>query len=269
MREEMTCPVSVSRIQKPTEYRGRFPSLFLPILLAFPAVLFFIPFPSPSAQADPAREWHALYVQVRDGTISREDALRGFEALEPRLKDLSGEVSGPAPAGPLTFPLKGYDTACIGGKKGDGYKPGRYDFFDGNRHRGHPSHDLFIRDRDQDGLDDRTGRPVEVVSAAPGIVVSVNSGWEPSSPVRGGNYVWVYAPRQDRYYYYAHLNEIFAAVGRMIPAGEPLGTVGRTGVNAYPRRSPTHLHFTVFRSEAGDPKPVDPYAELVRAARRR
>ena len=163
----------------------------------------------------------------------------------------------------LCFPLEGYGPSAIGGKKGSGYKIQGYDFFDGDRHKGHPGHDIFIRDKDQDGLDDFTGKPVNVVSAASGVAVSVNPGWEVSSPVRGGNYVWIYEPGRSRYYYYAHLQKIFVKIGQRVARGERIGTVGRTGTNAHPRRSPTHLHLAVLESIDGYPRPVNPYYELI------
>ena len=76
--------------------------------------------------------------------------------------------------------------------------------------------------------------------------------------------IWIYEPIKSRYYYYAHLKEIFLKIGQIVSRGERIGTVGRTGKNAYPMRSPTHLHFTVHRSAEGCPMPVDPYRELVR-----
>ena len=163
----------------------------------------------------------------------------------------------------LSFPLKGYGPRAIGGKEGSGYQIQGYDFFDGNQHKGHPGHDIFIRDKNQDGLDDVTGRPVDVISVSSGMVVSVNLNWEPSSPIRGGNYIWIYEPIKSRYYYYAHLNEIFVNVGQIVSKGDRLGTVGRTGVKAYPKSSPTHLHFVVHQSIDGYPKPINPYLELV------
>jgi len=106
---------------------------------------------------------------------------------------------------------------------------------------------------------------VEVISASSGIVVSINLNWEPSSPIRGGNYIWIYEPIGSRYFYYAHLNEIFVTVGQIISKCDRLGTAGRTGVNAYPKRSPTHLHFTVHQSKDGYPEPINPYTELIKA----
>jgi len=215
------------------------------------------------AEGDPAQEWHLLYPKIRDRLIPKDEARAKFKELERALRNLylkTWDKKGE----PLAFPLKGYDATSIGGKRGSGYRPQGYDFFDGNQHKGHPGHDLFIRDKNQDGLDDVTGEPVVVISASTGIVVSVNIGWEPSSPVRGGNYLWIYEPVKSRYFYYAHLGEVFVKVGHVVSRGEPLGTVGRTGVNAYPKRSPTHLHFTVHQSRDGYPEPIDPYTELIK-----
>jgi murein DD-endopeptidase MepM/ murein hydrolase activator NlpD len=217
------------------------------------------------SQIDPASEWHLLYPKIRDRLISKGEAQERLKGLEISLKDFYSRKKDHGRDDRLCFPLKGYGPSAIGGKEGSGYQTLGYDFFDGNRHRGHPGHDIFIRDKNQDGLDDRTGRPVEVLAAAPGIVVSLNLNWEPSSSIRGGNYIWIFEPARNRYYYYAHLNEIFIKVGQVVSKGENLGTVGRTGLNAYPKRSPTHLHFTVHQSKDGDPKPINPFKELMQA----
>ncbi|MCJ7641760.1 MAG: M23 family metallopeptidase, partial [Desulfobacterales bacterium] len=59
--------------------------------------------------------------------------------------------------------------------------------------------------------------------------------------------------------------EIAVSVGQIVSRGDRLGKVGRTGLNAYPKRSPTHLHFSVHQSIDGYPKPIDPYSDLIRA----
>jgi hypothetical protein len=228
-------------------------------------LILFIPGSPLFSQNDPAAEWHLLYLEIRDSQISKEEALARLRALEPLLKDRYLKSWNRKSEDRLTFPLRGYGPTAIGGKDGSGYQPEGYDFFDGNRHKGHPGHDIFIRDKDQDSVDDSTGKPVEVVSISSGIVVSVNLNWESSSPIRGGNYIWIYDPIKSRYYYYAHLNEIFVSAGQIVSKGERLGTVGGTGVKAYPKRSPTHLHFVVHQSTDGYPKPINPYLELIRA----
>lgn len=238
------------------------PNLLLRILIVLTSIFFYATESLP-VEVDPAAQWHLLYTQIRDGLIPKQEARFQLKSLEPLLKDLYLEHSDQKEKRSFCFPLEGYGSTAIGGKKGSGYKIEGYDFFDGNRHKGHPGHDLFIRDRDQDGLDDGTGRPVNAISASSGIVVSVNSDWKPSSPIRGGNYVWIYEPGKSRYYYYAHLDQISVRIGQRVTRGEVIGTVGRTGKNAYPKRSPTHLHFAVHRSVDGYPKPINPYQELV------
>jgi murein DD-endopeptidase MepM/ murein hydrolase activator NlpD len=217
------------------------------------------------AENDPAFEWHLLYLKIRDSLISKTEAQIKLKELEPVLKDHYLKKWNGKSDDRFAFPLKGYGPRTIGGKGGSGYQIQGYDFFDGNQHKGHPGHDIFILDKNQDGLDDVTGRPVEVISVSSGMVVSVNLNWEPSSPIRGGNYIWVYEPIKSRYYYYAHLNEIYANVGQIVSKGDRLGTLGRTGVKAYPKSSPTHLHFVVHQSIDGYPKPINPYLELIRA----
>jgi murein DD-endopeptidase MepM/ murein hydrolase activator NlpD len=227
----------------------------------------FYPFICIQSQLNPASEWNLLYPKIRDGVISKEKAQEKLKELEILLKDFYLKTTNREQDDRLCFPLKRYGPSAIGGKEGSGYQTQGYDFFDGNQHKGHPGHDIFVRDTNQDSLDDITRKPAEVISASPGIVVSVNLNWEPSSPIRGGNYIWIYDPTKSRYYYYAHLNEILIKVGQVVSKGERLGTLGRTGVKAYPKNSPTHLHFTVHESRDGYPKPINPYLELIKAIR--
>jgi len=241
--------------------------LFLSTLLIV-TLASFCAFSPVLSQGDPAFEWHLLYLKIRDSQISREEALARLKALEPLLKDRYLKSWNRKSEDRLTFPLRGYGPTAIGGNGGSGYQPKGYDFFDGNRHKGHPGHDIFIRDKNQDSLDDGTGKPVEVSSVSSGMVVSLNLNWESSSPIRGGNYIWVFDPMKSRYYYYAHLNEIQVKVGDIVSRRDSLGTVGRTGIKAHPKSSPTHLHFVVHESIGGYPKPINPYQELVKAERK-
>jgi murein DD-endopeptidase MepM/ murein hydrolase activator NlpD len=241
------------------------PRILEPLLTALLVLALTINCPSRlSSQVDPAFEWHLLYHKIRDRLISKDEARAKLKELETMLKDFCLKNSDDKKDDHLVFPLAGYTPNAIGGKGGSGYQTQGYDFFDGNDHRGHPGHDIFIRDRNQDGLDDVTGKPVEVISASSGIVVSVNLNWEPSSPIRGGNCIWIYESIKSRYFYYAHLGKIFVVVGQVVSKGDRLGTVGRTGVNAYPTRSPTHLHFTVLQSMDGYPKPINLYSHILR-----
>lgn len=219
------------------------------------------------AQTGPAFEWHLLYMKIRDQIIPKEEGLIRLRELEALLGNSYSTAEKKNSSDEVLFPLNGYDLSSVGGNKGNGYRPHGYDFFDGNDHKGHPGHDIFIRDRNQDGMDDETGKPVTVVSVTSGIVVSTHQGWGPTSHLRGGNYIWTYEPMTRRYYYYAHMNKVLAAIGQIVSQGDPLGTVGRTGLNAYPERSPTHLHFVGHQSVDGVPVPIDPYKEWERRRR--
>lgn len=163
------------------------------------------------------------------------------------------------------FPLAGYDSRAIGGGRRHGYITGNYDFYKGNRHGGHPSFDIFIRDRNQDSLDDRSGTPVEVLSLTGGIVVALEREWQPGSRLLGGKYLWIYDPANELLVYYAHNGELSVGLGEIVGPGDVLASVGRSGYNAAKRRSPTHLHLTVLRVQDGRVAPLDVYQELKRA----
>jgi peptidoglycan LD-endopeptidase LytH len=212
--------------------------------------------------ADPLAELDRLEKSVRDQTIRKEEAQKRFPPLYKALKELCSKH-------PFTrrsswqFPVQGYGVKDIGT---GGFQPGTrsgsssikgYNFYDGNRHSGHPAYDIFISDRNQDSLDDRTHKPVQVLAPVDLLILSVERKWESNSKLRGGRYCWALDPLHDRIFYFAHLNEILAEAGAFCPAGSVIGTVGRTGKNASPRRSPTHLHFMVLEIKEANLLPFD------------
>jgi len=215
-----------------------------------------------SSTPSPCEEWNSLQQAVRDGTMGREDARGEIIRLDARLREA---YAGKSVRSPFHFPVKGYGPDSIGGERGSGFRPAGYNFYDGNRHGGHPAHDLFIRDNSGDGLDDVTGGPVEVVSMSDGVVIGVNPSWEHPSAIRGGIYLWVYDPADGLYYYYAHLALVFVAPGDRLKAGDTIALLGRTGKNAWPRRSPTHLHFMCLAFDKGRMTPRDSYRHLLEA----
>jgi hypothetical protein len=141
-----------------------------------------------------------------------------------------------------------------------------YSFFDGNRHGGHPAHDIFIRDANQDCMDDATKKPAYAVAVLDGIVVSTYDSWRKGSRLRGGNYVWCYHPKERLFSYYAHLKEVFVQPGTKVAAGDSLGTIGRSGFSADVQRSPTHLHLMLLSYEGGELVPFNYYANLKKSA---
>jgi murein DD-endopeptidase MepM/ murein hydrolase activator NlpD len=225
----------------------------LKILLPF---LFF------SALADPVSEWGAFEVMVRDQQILKPEARKRFRVLYDSLLVIV-PIDSFSRKSQWTFPVSGYSKKDIGK---NGFRPDirygsspikGYDFFDGNRHGGHPAYDIFIRDSNHDRRDDRTGIPVAIVAPVDVLVLSVNTGWQSGSEIRGGNYIWALHPPKNLLLYFAHLDSIMAVPGRFCRAGDTLATMGRTGKNAAPKRSPTHLHFMVLEAGRASIKPVD------------
>lgn len=203
---------------------------------------------------------------IRDGLINKT-------AARSELTDKLGEIGkeyyriGGKNYSPneWVFPLAGYDYHAIDKGGNHGFVPGGYDFFSGNRHGGHPSYDIFIRDRNHDSLDDKSGKAVQVLSMTGGIVVALEKGWQQGSRLRGGNYLWVYDPANNMLVYYAHNGELLVDLGTIVKPGDPLATVGRSGLNAAKRRSPTHLHLSVLLINGGQPTPLKVYRDLQRA----
>lgn len=219
--------------------------------------------------SNPCLDFDALYASIRDGAIDREAARARVRTLLPEIRAYYTAHGGTdAPPDTWRFPVAGYGPESIGGASGSGYVPGGYDWFDGYKSRGHPGHDLFIHDRNQDELDDATGTPVNVLSMTSGVVVAYATEWAKGSPLRGGRYIYIYDPSQSGLFYYAHMREVLVTPGDTVRPGQVIATVGRSGRNASAPRSPTHLHVMFLAIEDGYPKPQDMYPILRRVARR-
>jgi len=214
-----------------------------------------------------AVEFNTVNTWVRDNKIDKAQALEKLQDILPKLQTAYNTLKhDEIKKGIRIFPVEGYSSKAIGGTHGEGYIPDGYDYFDGNRHGGHPAQDIFIHDRNQDSKDDRTGKFVNVCSVSNGIVVASENNWNSISPLRGGKYIWIYDPDNNSLFYYAHTNEVLVNVGQIINAGDPIATVGRTGLNAFKQRSPTHLHFMELALDKEFyPKPVNTYRDLLKA----
>ncbi len=209
------------------------------------------------------RQWSDLYHEMQRGTMERHEAGQMLRAMVRSIK----AQAHVAEAEHDYFPIEGYGIEDVGGTNGDGFVPNRYNFLQGNNHRGHPAHDIFIWDDNQDGLDDGTRKPVYVLAMTEGIVLATREDWTAGDTLRGGNYVMIYNPNRDRYYYYAHNNTVLVHVGDTVKAGQRISTVGRTGLNAARKGSQTHLHLMVLQITDEKGKPVNYYNELKRAIR--
>jgi len=237
-------------------------------------VLLFLMLSLTAAHAEPESETApSLYAAfndfntlIRDGKISKTAArteLPGrLAVIRADYYRRGGQDYTPAE---WVFPVTGYSAAAIEKRGRHGYVASGYDFFSGNRHGGHPAYDIFIRDRNQDSRDDRTGKAVQIVSMTGGVVIACENDWSKGSKLRGGRYIWVYDPANHLLVYYAHNEELFVKPGTPVKPGELLATMGRSGRNAAKRRSPTHLHFSVLRLVDGQMLPAPVYQALQRA----
>jgi peptidoglycan LD-endopeptidase LytH len=225
-------------------------------------IIFLVIISAIHSYALPCDDWNRLEKAIRDNGIERKRASGEIIRLD---RELLGAYSGKAGHATYHFPVKGYGPECIGGRQGNGYTPSGYDFYDGNRHGGHPAHDLFIRDKSRSGLDSGTGRPAGIVAFTGGVVVGVNPTWKYPSEIRGGRYIWIFNPEENRFYYYAHLEKLLVALGDVVKAGDTIALLGRTGKNARPKRSPTHLHFMCLSFDNGRMTPHDTYRDLLGA----
>ena len=219
---------------------------------------------SNSPVVDTCPDMKIFHAEMRDRVISKEKALGQIQNLLPVLKKYFYENGGKDfLKSDWAFPVQGYNAKAIGGSNGSGYIVGGYDFFDGDKHTGHPAHDIFIADKNQDCLDDNTKMPVNILSMTGGIVVASESVWEPESVLRGGKYIWIYDPSSNSLYYYAHNNKVYVQPCDIVKPGDTIAVMGRTGLNAFKKRSPTHLHFMQLQlDENGYPRPVNGYETL-------
>jgi peptidoglycan LD-endopeptidase LytH len=178
-----------------------------------------------------AVRFNSFNTLLRDGKIRKSEAITGLNTLLDELSQYYSKNGGKNYSRKeWVFPLAGYDQKAITGGRIKGYMASGYDYFTGNRHGGHPSFDIFIRDRNQDSIDDRTGQQVKVLSMTGGIVVAMEEKWERGSKLRGGIYLWVYDPANKMLVYYAHNSKLFVGLGDIVKPGDVLATVGRSGV---------------------------------------
>jgi murein DD-endopeptidase MepM/ murein hydrolase activator NlpD len=215
-------------------------------------------FPDPAVTI--CRQWNLLYEKIQYGAVDRREA---GKILRQMTKLLREQISIPQDS-VSCFPLENYGPDAVGGQ-GSGFVENHYSFLSGNAHRGHPAHDIFIRDQNEDGLDDETHQPVYVLAMTGGIIVALKNNWTERDTLRGGNYLMIYNPNLQRFYYYAHNDKILVAVGDVVQAGSRIATVGRTGKNASAKRSPSHLHLMILQTDDEKNKPYNFYPELLSA----
>jgi len=233
------------------------------IPLGKPTLRRFEPTFSIERSANVIDKWDDFEKTVRDGTISKDSAKKVFTSLYEELKKYSDKYEFDTLTSSWAFPVGGYGMGAVGkgGFKPDIYYGGStikgYDFYDGNKHGGHPAYDIFILDKNQDCLDDNSKKPVNIVAPVDLMILSYFKDWVKGSGIRGGNYVWALDPIGNKIFYFAHMDSIFVKGGDFCKKGSPIGTMGRSGKNAWVERCPTHLHMMVLKIEGNELTPLD------------
>jgi peptidoglycan LD-endopeptidase LytH len=228
-------------------------------------------FTGETEEADPLKEYCQAFNQVqldiRDNVISPDSARAAFAKVIQDLRAaLKKEDSCTIDSSYFVYPVRAYVPKYSIGSRGRGYRPNGFDLFDNNARGSHPAHDLFVRDKDQDNLDDRTWKPIDVLAFTSGIVLATETGWKYDSELRGGNWIWIYDPCLDGLFYYAHNNIVEVQPGQWVNAGDKIAEMGRSGYNAYQKRSPTHLHLMYLSLDSlGQPTPANTYDWLLQS----
>ena len=211
-------------------------------------------------------KFNTFYDEVLKGSIKKSDAQKQFDELVKQFKLwLVARDKLIIQKTNWVFPLQGYNYRATGGSNGNGYSDKGYRFLDGNRHGAHPAHDIFINDKNQDNLDDKTYQVVNVLAVDDGYVIACTNQWDTLSNLRGGRYIWLYHPSTGLFTYYAHNRAIFVKPGDEVTQGQKIAEVGRTGFNAFKKRSPTHLHFSTFKLADNIPVPYNSFNQLKKA----
>ena len=218
------------------------------------------------------QQFQTLYIEIRQQSAPPDSARARFSqimtGLQTRFQFIPALPRPDSVANSFTFPLRGHNPSAIGGSHGEGYRGNGFDLFDYAVRGSHPAQDIFIEDRNQDDLEDTSGEPVAVLAMSSGLVLAIETGWQPGSDYRGGNWIWVYDPARHGLFYYAHNRTVAVTPGQWVGSGDKIAEVGRTGYNAFAKRSPTHLHLMYLQIQAnGLPEPENPYQWLLSAKR--
>ncbi len=208
-------------------------------------------------------EWNEVDSLITIKTIDKDSAVEKIFRLSSRLKKILRKDPKVNKA-EFSFPLQNYGLidSIRFFKDGLDYIDEDYDYFQGSNSIGHPAHDIIINDKDKDLKDDITGQPVDVVSVCDGIVIAVNTSWQPGSNLRGGKYVKIFDPARNGFYYYSHLSQVNVFPGTILKSGDKIGEVGRTGRRAILKEGSTHLHIGFLRLNDGYPEPEEIISDL-------
>lgn len=214
-------------------------------------------------QLEGCNQWQEIEQAVMDGKIDRKEAQRRFKEQWPQVSidDIRSEKER---KWQWVFPVPGSGEDDWSSQS---YSPGKYKFYDSPNFQGHPGVNIYIRDANRDGLEDRTQKPAAVVSCTDGVVVSARKFWAETDPNPLGVYVVVLSQEEKRFFYYCNLSKLKVGLGQLVSKGEILGWVGRTGSDTAKKHLGTHLRFHVHSFDDGLFYPVFPGRALKEAYR--
>lgn len=216
------------------------------------------------------KEWNRFESAMREETITPLQAKTTFTSLYARIKEYGKDFSF-QDDDEWAFPVVGSTVNDVyrNDFQPDSYygssKVRGYIYFDPLHHGGHPAYDIFTQDKDQNSLDDRTGKSILILAPVDMIILTAYQEWTPDSRMRGGQYVWGIDTSKDTLYYFAHLDKIIVEPGQFVTKGSVIASLGRSGKNAYPSRSPTHLHLMLMKVEGTNVQPFNFYTKLSNA----
>jgi murein DD-endopeptidase MepM/ murein hydrolase activator NlpD len=210
--------------------------------------------------------WHKTDMLIRDNRIDKDKAIDSINLyVQLTMNELKSTGVKSTKKADWVYPLSDWTWNSYR-TNGKDYKSERFDYFQGGEYKGHPAHDIFILDKDSNGVEDSTGRKVKAVSMVNGVVISLHNEWKTGDKLRSGNYVKIFDPGTKAIFYYSHLDTVFVNVGDVVKAGDAVAYVGRTGRKAI--HGKTHLHIAYYKIDEGYPKPVDIIEELYKAEKK-
>jgi murein DD-endopeptidase MepM/ murein hydrolase activator NlpD len=212
-------------------------------------------------QLEACRQWEITEQALMDGKLEAKEARRRFKELwrQVTIDDLPSPKEG---LWQWDFPVPGYGEDSFSAQI---YSVGKYKYLDGPKFQGHPGVNIYIRDRERKGLDERNGKPALVVSCTDGVVVSARKFWNEADPNPLGIYVVILSQEEKRLFYYCNLYRSRVSLGQLVDKGQVIGSVGRTGHDTVKKNLGTHLRFHVHTFDDGLFYPVFPVRALKQA----
>lgn len=210
--------------------------------------------------------WNNIDTLIRDVKIDKDDAIDSLARIVPiatgYCKRNNIVFTG---RNDWVFPMADFTQTSFR-EGGNDFRTDFFDYFEGAEFYGHPAHDIFILDKDSNGIEDSTGKHVYAVAMVSGVIITTYGKWKIGDIGRAGNYINLFDPEGPGIFYYSHLDSVFVKTGDIVKAGDIIGLVGRTGRKAVFGK--THIHISYYKITDGYPEPVDIIKELYAAEKR-